>query len=105
LPVIVEYDPNVVTIQEVRQGDFLSGGGEPIAVVQRNDEQQGRSIISATRPPNISGVSGSGPVLEIVVRGVASGTSHLSIGAANATTSRHARIGLLADPATIEVPR
>ena len=104
-PVIVEYNPKVVTVQEVRQGDFLSEGGEPIAVVQRNDERQGRSIVSATRPPNVAGVSGSGPLLEIVVRGVASGTSHLSIGAVNATSSRRGKIGFLADTANIEVSR
>jgi len=103
LPVTVEYDPKVVTVLEVRQGDLLSEGGEPIAVVQRNEEPQGRSVIHASRPPNSSGVTGSGPVLEIVVRGVAPGSSRLSIGAVHAMTSRRAGIGFLADSATIEV--
>ena len=103
LPVTVEYDPKVVTVLEVRQGDLLSEGGEPIAVVERNEEPQGRSVIHASRPPDASGVTGSGPVLEIVVRGVAPGSSRLSIGAAHATTSRRAGIGFLADSATIEV--
>jgi len=103
LPLVFEYNPNVLAVQEVRQGDFISEGSEPIAVVQRNDELQGRCIISATRPPNVPGVTGSGPVLEIVVRGVASGTSPLSIGAVNATTSRRTKIGFFADPARIQV--
>ena len=105
LPLVVEYDPAILTVQEVRQGDFFSGGGEPIAVVHRNDEQHGRAVISATRPRNASGVTGSGPVLEFVFRAVAPGTSRLSIGAVNATTSHHARIGLLADSGMVEVSR
>ena len=105
LPLVVEYDPAILTVQEVRQGDFFSGGGEPIAVVHRNDEQHGRAVISATRPQNASGVTGSGPVLEFVFRAVAPGTSRLLIGAVNATTSHHARIGLQADSGVVEVSR
>ena len=103
LPLVVEYDPNVVAVLEVRQGDLLAEGGETVAVVERNDEREGRSVIRATRPPNGSGVTGSGPLLEIVVRGVAPGSSRLSIGAVHAKTSRQADITFLADSASIEV--
>ena len=103
LPVVVEYDPKVVAVVEVRQGDLLAEGGETIAVVESNEELEGRSIIRATRPPNASGVTGSGGLLEIVVRGVAPGRSRLSIGAVQATTSRQAEIAFLADSASIEV--
>ena len=55
-------------------GRFLSGGTQPIAIVQRVDKERGQAIVSATRMPNTPGVSGSGTVFGVVVRGVAPGT-------------------------------
>ena len=40
---MIHYDPSVIQVEEVRNGGFLSGGTQEIAVVQRIDQQQGRS--------------------------------------------------------------
>ena len=59
----------------MRNGGFLSGGTQEIAIVQRIDEQRGEVIVSATRQPNTPGVNGSGTLLGIVVRAVAPGNT------------------------------
>ena len=75
MPLLLQFDPKVISVEDVRQGGFLSGGTQPIAIVQRVDKERGQAIISATRMPNTPGVSGSGTVFGVVVRGVAAGSS------------------------------
>ena len=76
IPMLLQYDPKVISVEDVRQGGFLSGRTQPIAVVQRVDKERGQAIVSATRMPNTPGVSGSGTVFGLVVRGVAAGNFH-----------------------------
>ncbi len=71
IPMLMQYDPKVISVEDVRQGGFLSGGQQPIAVVQRVDKERGQAIVSATRMPNTPGVSGSGTIFGVVLRGVA----------------------------------
>ena len=63
IPLMIQYNPAVIQIDEARNGGFLSGGTQEIAVVQRVDQQKGQAIISATRQPNTPGVDGNGTVL------------------------------------------
>jgi general secretion pathway protein D len=103
LPLLLEYDPKVIAVEDVRHGNFLSDGGREIAVVQQIDREQGHAIVSVTRPPNAKGVSGTGTVLEVLIRGLANGTSTLSLPAVNAKTSKHIPIDFRTDHATIRV--
>jgi len=52
IPMMVQYDPAVISVEEVQHGAFLSGGNQDIAIVQRVDAEHGQAIISATRQPN-----------------------------------------------------
>jgi general secretion pathway protein D len=103
LPVLFEYDSKVIAVEEVHPGTFFSDGGHEIAVVQQIDAERGHAIVSATRSPNTAGVSGSGPVLELVLRGVRPGSSALALPGVNAKNSKQAAIELATDRATINV--
>lgn len=103
IPLLIRYNPAVVEIQEVRHGGFLSEGSQEIALVQRVDKEQGQALISATRQPNTNGASGSGMLLGIVVKGIAAGTSNLSIVQVNAKDSKQARISFVSGEASIQV--
>jgi len=103
LPILISFDPKVVMIEDVRQGGFLSGGTQPVALVQRVDKERGQAIISAARPPNTGGVSGTGTVLGIVVRGVAKGTSTLSIVQVSARDSQQKPIPMVSTEGSIQV--
>jgi hypothetical protein len=67
------------------------------------DKERGQAIISATRMPNTPGVSGSGTLLGIVVRGVAAGASPLSIVQINAKDSQQRAIALVTSEAMVRV--
>lgn len=103
IPLMIQYNPAVISIEEARHGSFLSGGTQDIAVVQRVDKEHGQAIISATRQPNTPGVNGSGTLLGIVIKGVAPGTSNLSIVQVNAKDSQQRSIPLVTSEATVRV--
>lgn len=103
VPMLMQYDPKVVSIEDVRQGGFLSGGQQPIAVVQRVDRERGQAIVSATRMPNTPGVSGNGTIFGVVVKGVAPGSSTISILQVNARDSQQRPLQFVTKEATVKV--
>jgi general secretion pathway protein D len=103
IPLLLQYNPAVVSVEEVQHGGFLSGGTQEIAIVSRADKEHGQYIISATRQPNTPGVSGSGTLMGIVVKGLAPGTSNLSIVQVNAKDSQQKTIPLVTSEANVQV--
>jgi len=103
VPMLLQYNPSIIHVEEVRHGGFLSGGTQEIAIVQRADNDHGQAIISATRQPNTVGVNGSGTLLGVVVKGIAPGTTNLSIVQVNAKDSQQKPIPLVTSEATIKV--
>ena len=103
VPLLIHYDPAVVQVEDVRDGGFLSGGDQAIAIVHSIDQAHGQVIISATRKPNTPGVNGSGTLLGIVVRGLAPGTSPLQILQVNAHDSQQRSIPMVSAEGTVQV--
>jgi general secretion pathway protein D len=103
VPMLLQYNPAIISVEEVRHGGFLSGGTQEIAIVQRVDKEHGQAIISATRQPNTPGVNGSGTLLGVVVKAIAPGTTNLSIVQVNAKDSQQKPIPLVTSEATLKV--
>jgi general secretion pathway protein D len=103
IPLLLQYNPAVISVEEVQHGGFLSGGTQEIAIVQRVDKEHGQAIISATRQPNTPGVSGSGTLIGIVVKALGPGSSNLSIVQVNAKDSQQKLIPLVTSEATLQV--
>jgi general secretion pathway protein D len=103
IPLLIHFNPAVIQVEEVRDGRFLSGGTQDVAIVQRIDAQKGELVVSATRQPNTPGVNGSGTLLGIVVRGVAPGSSPLQVLQVNARDSQQRNIPMVSGEATIQV--
>jgi len=103
IPMLLQFNPAVISVEDVRQGGFLSGGTQEVAIVERVDKERGQAIISATRMPNTPGVSGSGTLVGIVVKGLAPGSSQLSIVQVNAKDSQQRPIQVVTGEATVRV--
>ena len=103
IPLLLQYNPAVISVEDVTQGGFLSGGTQEIAIVQRVDKEHGQAVISATRQPNSSGVSGNGTLLGLVVHALAPGDSTLSVVQANARNSQQKPIPLVSGEAAFHV--
>jgi general secretion pathway protein D len=110
IPMLLQYNPAVMSIEDVQHavgegqhGGFLSGGTQEIAIVSNVNKEKGQAIISATRQPNTQGVSGSGTLLGIVIKGIAPGNTNLSIVQENAKDSQQRPIPLVTSEATVQV--
>jgi general secretion pathway protein D len=103
VPFLLQYNPAVISVEEVQHGGFLQGGNQEIAIVQRVDPTRGQAIISATRQPNTAGVSGTGTIMGVVVKAIAPGNSNLSIVQVNAKDSQQKPIPLVTSEATLQV--
>ena len=103
IPMLLQFNPAVVSVEDVRQGGFLSGGTQEIAIVERVDKERGQAIISATRMPNTPGVSGSGTIVGVVIKALAPGNSQLSIVQVNAKDSQQRPIQVVTSEAAIKV--
>ncbi|HUL17023.1 MAG TPA: cohesin domain-containing protein [Terriglobales bacterium] len=103
IPMLLQYSPSVISVDELQHGTFLSGGNQEIALVQQVNQKDGQAIVSATRQPNTPGVSGSGTLLGVVIKALAPGTTTLSIVQVNAKDSQQKPIPLLTGEATIQV--
>jgi len=110
IPMLLQFNPAVISIEDVQHavsegqhGGFLSGGTQEIAIVKSLNAEKGQAIISATRQPNTQGVSGSGTLLGIVIKGIAPGSSNLTITQQNAKDSQQRPIPLVTNEATVQV--
>jgi general secretion pathway protein D len=103
IPMILQFDPTVISVQDIQHGGFLSSGNQEIAIVKGGDESKGQLMIAATRQPNTPGVSGSGTLLGLVVKALKPGTTNLSIVQVNAKDSQQKPLALITGEATIQV--
>jgi general secretion pathway protein D len=103
IPMLLQYNPAVISIEEVQHGGFLSGGTQEIAIVSQAFKDKGQYIVSATRQPNTPGVNGNGTLLGLVVKAVAPGTTSLSIVQVNAKDSQQKTIPLVTGEANLQV--
>jgi general secretion pathway protein D len=103
IPMMLQYDPAVISIEDIQHGTFLSSGNQEIAIVQGGDKSKGQVMIAATRQPNTPGVSGSGTLLGVVVRAVAPGATSLSIVQVNAKDSQQRPLPLVTTEANVQV--
>lgn len=103
IPMMIQYDPRVLVVEEVRHGGFLGAGTQEVALVQRIDAERGQATVSAMRQPNSAGVSGSGMVVELVVRAIAPGASPLRVVQVNARDSQQRAMPVVSAEAVIRV--
>jgi general secretion pathway protein D len=103
IPLLLKYDPAVIQITEVRDGGFLSGGTQTVAIVQRIAAQKGEVMISCARGPHTPGVNGSGTILGLMVKAVGAGDARIQIAETSPQDSQHQSIPITPGEAVIRV--
>jgi general secretion pathway protein D len=103
IPFLLQYNPALISVEEVQHGGFLQAGDQAIAIVLQVDKEHGQAIISATRQPNTPGTSGTGTIMGIVIKALAPGTSNLSIVQVSARDSQQRPIQFVTSEASVQV--
>ena len=78
VPLQLRFDPRVLALVNVDNGDLLGRDNQPVALVHR-DEGNGTVTVSASRPPQTAGVNGAGVVCTLTFKALAAGDSPLSL--------------------------
>ncbi|HLV85789.1 MAG TPA: cohesin domain-containing protein [Candidatus Sulfotelmatobacter sp.] len=79
VPVQLNYDPKILQLVNISNGNFLSQDGQAVALVHREDDNVGQITITASRPPGAGGVTGQGTIVTMTFQAKATGQTPLTI--------------------------
>ena len=79
VPLEITYDALYLKLSKIGNGSFLGQDGQPVALVQRVEEQSGKAMVTLTRPPDSGGVSGSGSLASLTFETLRPGTTTVHI--------------------------
>jgi general secretion pathway protein D len=77
VPMQISYDPRLLDVANVSNGNLLSQDGQIVTVTHREDN--GTLQVTATRPPGAPGISGQGSVVTLTLVAKAPGQASLTI--------------------------
>lgn len=75
----ISYNTGMMKLVTVRNGGFLGKDGQPVAVVERTDEQSGNTIVTLNRPPATPGVTGEGTLAVLTFEAAQPGTTPIGV--------------------------
>ena len=87
----ISYNTGLMKLVRISSGGFLGKGGQPVAVVQRDNEDTGKTVVTLSRPPDVDGVSGSGTLAVLTFSADKAGTGSLGVAAISKVPSKVAQ--------------
>jgi general secretion pathway protein D len=105
VPMQLQFDPKVLQLVNVDDNGMqglLGRDGQAVALVHR-DEGNGTVTVSASRPPNTSGVEGQGTICTLTFKAIGPGDTTVSLVRAGAKDSRQASLPTVSAPAMVHV--
>lgn len=78
VPMLLHYDSSKLQLTNVDSGGFLGHDGQAVALVHR-DDGHGMLVVSASRPPGVAGVNGSGTVCLLTFQATAAGDASIAL--------------------------
>lgn len=102
VPLQVQFNPKVLELVNVDAGRLLSGDGQPVAIVHR-DEGNGLVTISSSRPPGAPGVNGQGEVCTLTFKAIGAGDSNITLVKVGASNSRQAALPAVGSQGIVHV--
>jgi general secretion pathway protein D len=101
VPLQLSYDPNLLEVANVSNGNLLSQDGQIVTVTHREDD--GTMQVTAARPPGAPGVSGQGAVVTVTFVAKAAGQSSLTIARGGARDSAMQALSVTGATATVTI--
>ena len=98
----LHYDNSKLALVNVDTGDYLGHDGQAIALVHR-DDGVGNVVISASRPPGVAGVSGSGTVCVLTFQANAAGDAACRSSALRRRTAHNKPVNIAGSQTAVHV--
>ena len=102
-PMQISYDPKVLQLTSISNGDLLSRDGQPAALVHREDTDAGLIQANASRPPGAGGVSGDGVIYTLTFLAKSKGDTQVTVQKPNLRNSQMQTIALGSATAVVSV--
>jgi general secretion pathway protein D len=102
VPMQLHYDNAKLALINVDTGTYLGHDGQAIALVHR-DDGVGNVVISASRPPGVAGVNGSGTVCVLTFQANAAGDAAMQIIRASAKNSAQQAVNIAGSQTAVHV--
>ncbi|HEY0758127.1 MAG TPA: cohesin domain-containing protein [Acidisarcina sp.] len=102
VPMQVQYDAAKLSLVNVDAGTFLGADGQAVALVHR-DDGNGGVMITASRPPGVPGVSGSGSVCVLTFEAKSAGDAVVAITRPGARNSSQQTLSVMGSQAVIHL--
>jgi general secretion pathway protein D len=102
VPLQLHYDPAKLTLVNVDSGNYLGHDGQTVALVHRDDGAGGVAI-SASRPPGVAGVNGSGQLCVLTFQAKSAGDSVVSVTKATARDSKQRALPVITSGTIVHV--
>jgi general secretion pathway protein D len=102
LPLQLQYDSAKLTLINVDTGTYLGHDGQTVALVHRDDGSGGVAV-SASRPPGVAGVNGSGQLCVLTFQAKAPGDSIVSVTKAAARDSKQQALPVITSGTIVHV--
>jgi general secretion pathway protein D len=103
VPMQIQYDQSKLTLINVDAGNYLGGGdGQAVALVHRDDGSGGVAI-TASRPPGVAGVNGSGQVCVMTFQAKAPGEAAIAITRPGAKNSAQQSLAVGGSQTTVHI--
>jgi general secretion pathway protein D len=102
VPLQMQFDPHLLSLVDVDAGDLLSRDHQAVALVHR-DEGNGAVTISASRPPNATGVNGQGTLCTLTFKALAPGDATLALVRTGAKDSKQNTIPTIGSQSVVHV--
>lgn len=79
LPLLAGFDPQLLQVVNVSEGDFFKQGGGSVNFSQRVDPAQGKVFAAAVRQGGDAGVNGSGGVITVTFKALKPGAAKVQL--------------------------
>lgn len=102
-PIQLQYDPAKLQVKNTSNSGFLAQGEQVVALAQHDDPTTGTLRITAVRPPNSGGSSGSGSLVAVTFLAKAEGRTTVSVARAGLRDADQQPVASSGTPAFVEI--
>jgi general secretion pathway protein D len=102
-PLFVRYDPAVLELVNINEGEFLKQDGQPTVFSNSPNHTSGQVIVGYKQTNGGKGASGSGTLFTVDFRAIAAGKTQLEVNRINFRNPEGVRLQVVPETVNIEV--